>query len=419
MPRALPAGISRRGKQLQITYAITAELAARYGCKKVQRESARTGDVKAAKSLRAQRKREVADGSWRPAKMSGAGLTVQAFFSRWTAERKQAGLKAAKRDAEELAGPLAMLGPMRLGDVRRVHIREAMAAEKAKPKRFGGARAPTTVIKTYAKLRAMFAEALRAELVLTNPCTLRTDGVDLPKNRDASPRWRKSAVFTRAELEQLISDDRIPLLRRMLYAMLGLTGMRLGEATARTWADYDPEAEPLGRLLVETQLDEDDDEEDEWLKTGVQREVPVHPVLAKMLAEWRLHGYAHHFERSPRPGDLMLLNTKGEPLVACTVWKNLQADLLKLDMRKRRVHDLRRTFISLARADGATELLRWVTHGGPSGEVFDDYTTPPFHALCEQVAKLRISPRGAAVRHIRSAQRGAQSAENTPFPAQK
>lgn len=44
-------------------------------------------------------------------------------------------------------------------------------------------------------------------------------------------------------------------------------------------------------------------------------------------------------------------------------------------MRARRGHDLRRTFISLAREDGAhRDLLEPITHG-PRGNIVDIYTT--------------------------------------------
>lgn len=426
MPRSLPTGISRRGKLLWLTYAITPELAARYGVKKVQRESAKTGDKRTAQALLAQRKREVANGSWGPAKVAGAGLTVRSFFDRWTADRNLVSLRSAKRDEEVLAEVLEDIGDMRLGDVRRVHVLEAMGKARARSAkrgaRKGRTRAPGTVLKIYKKLHAMFAAALRAELVFTNPCTLLADGVELPKNLDVDPRWRKSAIYTRAELEQLISDERIPMVRRMRYALLLLTGMRAGEMVARRVGDYDQEARPLGRLMVETQLGDDPDEDEEReLKTGVQREAPVHPVLAKMLAEWLLNGYAMTFGRQPEPGDLLLPNTNGDPLTSAAVYQMLQRDLKMLGFRKRRTHDARRTFISLARADGASDLLRWVTHG-PSGSVFDDYTTPPWEALCAQVSCLRVSLRGGRVRHIGqpvSAQRGAHSRETTPLSSRK
>jgi hypothetical protein len=59
-------------------------------------------------------------------------------------------------------------------------------------------------------------------------------------------------------------------------------------------------------------------------------------------------------------------------------------------LRARRQHDARRTFISIARADGARpDILRWATHG-PTGDITDQYTTLLWPALCEEVATLRI-----------------------------
>src|SRR5207248_729060 len=50
-----------------------------------------------------------------------------------------------------------------------------------------------------------------------------------------------------------------------------------------------------------------------------------------------------------------------------------------------------RTFISIARADGAVaDTLHFATHG-PDGDIMDEYTTLPWPALCAEVAKFRIS----------------------------
>jgi hypothetical protein len=60
--------------------------------------------------------------------------------------------------------------------------------------------------------------------------------------------------------------------------------------------------------------------------------------------------------------------------------KQLHADLDLLGLRRRRGHDLRRAFISLALADGARrDLLETVTHG-PRGDIISVYNTPPWPA---------------------------------------
>jgi len=72
-------------------------------------------------------------------------------------------------------------------------------------------------------------------------------------------------------------------------------------------------------------------------------------------------------------------------------WKRAQKDLDALKLRRRRVHDLRRTGISLAQDDGADRaILRWGTHAPPR-EVFDLYTSLQWSTLCREVEKLRIA----------------------------
>jgi hypothetical protein len=55
----------------------------------------------------------------------------------------------------------------------------------------------------------------------------------------------------------------------------------------------------------------------------------------------------------------------------------------------------------VAQGDGARkDVLRWVTHG-PSGAVFDAYTTLPWPALCEAVGCLKVSVKEGKVVAIR------------------
>jgi integrase len=46
-------------------------------------------------------------------------------------------------------------------------------------------------------------------------------------------------------------------------------------------------------------------------KTGNPREVPVHPVLARLLKEWEERGFAELFGREPRADDLLIPNRHG------------------------------------------------------------------------------------------------------------
>jgi hypothetical protein len=72
------------------------------------------------------------------------------------------------------------------------------------------------------------------------------------------------------------------------------------------------------------------------------------------------------------------------------IWKRITADLVRLSARHRRAHDLRRTGISLARADGADELLLKRGTHAPPRNVMGLYTSVEWETLCREVAKLRL-----------------------------
>ena len=69
---------------------------------------------------------------------------------------------------------------------------------------------------------------------------------------DEDPTWRATAVFTRDELEMLISDSRVPPNRQVLYALQGIVALRHGEAAGLRWKHFDPNTPVLGRLVIDT-----------------------------------------------------------------------------------------------------------------------------------------------------------------------
>ena len=105
--------------------------------------------------------------------------------------------------------------------------------------------------------------------------------------------------------------------------------------------------------------------------------------------------------REPKSDDLIVPNRDEEHRNPRRSIVRFHYDLEKLGLRKRRQHDCRRTFISLAQADGARkDILRWVTHG-PTGDIMDVYTTLPWEALCTEVSKQRLGIREGRVLELR------------------
>ncbi len=325
-------------------------------------------------------------------------LTVGTYLRGWIDAREVRGLSSHRDDKGRILNQvIPALGRLRLAQLRPHDVRDFLRTMRTTPSPKGGTLAPRTLWHLYFLLRQAMHDAVVDELVPANPVQVKRG--DLPAKTDKDPAWRKSAVFSREEAEAVISDPRIPEQRRVEYALDFLTGARTGEVSALRWRDYDPTLEPLGRLTVLTAYNSRLRRE-KGTKTGTTRTVPVHPTLAKVLASWRLTGWRKEQGRAPKPDDLIIPAVEGGCRNVGWALKLWHADLELLGLRRRRHYDTRRTFISLAIGDGARkDLLRWVTHA--PADMFDAYTTPPWPALCEAVACLRVELREGRVVTLR------------------
>lgn len=314
-------------------------------------------------------------------KINAHSRLVKDYAARWLDNREAQGLTSIKEDRSRMKRIVHRFGGLLLEDVTREDVKlwvRAMGHEKVPL-------SSRHIRNTYDTLRVMLSDAQADGLIDANPCTLRERRKELPQQADKTAAWRDSAVYSHAEVRALICDERIPRERRVTYALLFLTGMRNGEMVVRRWSDLDESKKPLGELAVGSTWLEKLKREKVGTKTGIRRRVPVHPTLAVILADWR--------KTSARtaPTDFIVWSPRGRMLKQNNVLLTLKADLRLLGLSKRRVHDTRRTFISLGISDGARgDILRWVSHG-TSRNVFDVYTTVSWEALCAEVAKLNIS----------------------------
>jgi integrase len=322
-------------------------------------------------------------------------LTVRSYSAKWLTRRDAS---MCVDDASRLKHVLPTIGSHKLDEVRPRHIRE-LVMTLAKEKKL----APRTVRHVYGVLHTMFHDAVVDELIDANPCVLKRG--DLPKKVDKDPSWRPGAVFTREEGESLFADERIPEDRRVLNAILLLSGTRFGEAAALRWSSYDPTVKPLGKLVVASSYNIRKKIE-KSVKTERPREVPVHPTLAAILAEWKLAGWERLMGRKPSTDDLIIPSRLGANRSVNHALKRFHQDCERIGMRPRRQHDLRRTFITLARTDGARkDVLEVITHGS-RGDIVDIYTSLPWQLLCEEVQKLRLERRMGRVLALRKSAEG-------------
>jgi integrase len=329
-------------------------------------------------------------------------MTVARWGQTWLRTREAKGIATVDDYRSRLTNHiLPHIGHLRLDKVTPDHIGEVMRIAAS------GTLAPRTQRHVYGTMHAMFARAV-PRLIETNPCSIHPD--ELPQKKDADPEWRPTAIFSREEVQLLVTSPDVPADRRTFYAVMFLGGLRFGEIAALKVRHYRPETEPLGQLQVGRSYNSKKAKL-KGVKTDRPRLVPVHPWLAQVLGWWLAHGWQEMMGRPPEDDDVLIPTKLGGHRSCSTGWRQMNGggprkdregregkwaatpgDLGTLGLRPRRQHDTRRTFITLARADGATkDLLRLVTHG-PEGDIVDIYTEMPWSALCAEVAKLKLAP---------------------------
>lgn len=177
--------------------------------------------------------------------------------------------------------------------------------------------------------------------------------------------------------------------------------MRPGEAAALRWRHYDPTVTPLGEILVVKSYNMRGNVE-KMTKTDAVKHIPVHPVQAAMLAQWKLEGWPEMMGRGPGPDDLIVplppdaarrrRARHGEPHrsndYSGTRWRD--KDLRALGWWHRRHYDMRATFITRAIEDGADPdvIETRVTHTRKARNVFDGYNRGlHWERTCSEILK--------------------------------
>lgn len=330
-------------------------------------------------------------------------LTVAAYAQRWATALDHGSSDNERRCVEQRIAPSA-LGAMALAAVRPPDVAAWVAELGRQPSDKGGLLAPVTVLGFLGVLRRMYVQACFEGLATSNPTILPRGKV--PRRRDKVPGARETWRFYREEIVELVSDVRVPLVRRVVYTLLFLTGMRASELSVLRWVDYDPRRAPLGCLTLARAMKVIRPKRSEprrrvvgGTKTEVAKLVPVHPTLAAVLAEWKLGGWPKVHGKKPTDDDLIVPTRKNTPRLNHSVWKALQADCARVGIRARRLHGARHTFISLATDDGARgDLIKLLTHPRPTGPgeegSFGGYRHVAWETLCAEVMKIRVLRRG-------------------------
>jgi len=301
----------------------------------------------------------------------GPRLTVAAFARQVFARKAAEGVRSAPGELARLLQHVPSLTVLGVAELRRAHLYAILHEVAALPL------APKTRRHVLEDLDTVVSEACAAEYLTQHPAPEWRKR--WPKGRDSAGFVRPEHVFAPLEGIQLACDRRVPADRRVLHALKLLAGARHGEVAAFEWRDYQPRA-PLAVLLVRDS------------KTGVAREVPVHPLLARILDAWRARWGAFYgrpgTQPLPFPADLVVPTRTFRPRCPSTSQHDFGRDLKRLGLRHRRGHDLRRTFITHAQECGCNrDILRHITHGRPSA-ILDVYSSFTWGAMCAEVLRI-------------------------------
>lgn len=316
---------------------------------------------------------------------SGAG-TFASYAPQVIARRSARGVATAHKDesGHVQLHLIPLFGEMQLREITFIVVRDAFKTLADK------GLAGRTMRNIHSTLRQVLIEALEDGLIEHVPQSLTVARGHLPPKVDKDPTWRETAVFDRDEIGTLLRCEKIPPQFRVMYATYFLAATRASELLPIKLSDYDRTRKPLPAITVLAK-------KGGRARGKVYRVVPVHPDLKLWLDWWIDEGYEITHGERLKPSDAlfptMSARRRRQGLEAMSYselytqwWRNHLPDA---ELRHRRLHDSRRTFMSIARGSGAPrDVARAITHTTTGDRILDDYTTLEWGALCAAISQI-------------------------------
>ncbi len=250
------------------------------------------------------------------------------YADKWMLTRKAQGKPVSSWKTDERRLRLHILPVMAKRSLQRITRREW--EEFLDSLLVKGGLKPATRNRIQALVSKMYNDAIRQELVLTNPLTV------VPKLREAQDRW--GYWETLGECSQYLTEAPKEGTFFQIFAMLALnTGARVGEILAlrhqdvqlerrvlHIWRTYEQET----RTIVER------------TKGKAGRWLGINDTLYKALLE---HKRVTSFKK---PGDLLVSRDDGTPMEEWMIRLRHRRTCDRAGVKQIRVHDMRHTYAS-------------------------------------------------------------------------
>jgi integrase len=391
--------ISKRGDSKRFAYTWTPDPAKPKERKQKLLPTSITSRVQAERYVDEHRAELQAEKAEAP-KPKESGLTVAEVAALWEKHRKADSRRAWSTITDNISHLKKHIVPM-LGNV----VMNDLAVDVPACRRWVRALtakglAPYTCRNIVSTLASMFEDAAGEGWIkfLGNPA--RADAVrsELP---DARPRaGRSQKVRTTLEYAQALLDcEEIPLVYRVIYALVVTSGLRAGEIFGLT----------VGRSIIDAVPPRFEVERASQLKSrkghaaigdtktkGSVRTMPWHPAAFAAVQEWLRVGWEPLVTRSPGSADLLFPRADGEP------WRPKMAKIMRghlaligaptaVDGHPLTFHGLRGLFATTLRAEGVPHDERASLMGHtPKGAGDKHYTEADLRKLVEFVGRIKI-----------------------------
>ena len=215
--------------------------------------------------------------------VSVPGATLTHYGRRWLVARERDGMRSVRSERPYFERHIATTGfasrAMRDISVREVRewVRELGERQVSRTvhtkngterRSYDKRLTRTTVKQVLGILRRILDGAVEDGIIETNPAK----GIKVPKQAKTDEGW---TYLTQAEIDTLLSSDKIPEGKRLAYAVAIFTGMRLGELLGLRWDDVHLDCEHP-QVIVRHSYDGP-------TKSGRVRTLPLLPQAAAAL----------------------------------------------------------------------------------------------------------------------------------------